>query len=729
MLMGLCLAVLSLNALGVVNDPNIISGAVAVNTANEALEIVPGGFVLGALSHVDRTYVFEDVAHRSGIDFVKTVVDDKTDGDMQYQITVNKSGTLYLFIDNRVGDDNPADAPTLGTAMSWVDPNGFTPAGFSVVTGGAAFTAYEKAVTAGTYTLLEQNDGGSRVTYFVAAVPDNFNYPPEILNVPSSVQVAPGGNLVVDANVIDYFGDNPGVAAYLWEQLDENPAVTFSPDAASEDVTISFPGLGVYTLQLTATDNDGGQSAKTIEVSVQIPTFAIDTDNFAEICNDTTTGPDSTSGASSTYARNYTNEDGSQTRRRLFYYNWDISSLKSSGEVFFNSYLTMNANSLQNSPILHVYGVKEEYDNFTLNGYATWNNMPGVIPNLPLSTLVDESVLDREDIVPLMEVAYNDYGSTKEWVSFPVSPALSEFMNADTDGSIMLMFAVLRENDNIQLYSPGYKSAPTYTETGENLQGVIIQTKRAPATWATKPIPQINSTQNIELAELSWTNPPAVGTLTCEAWIGQGDPNTPVGSGDGFVSLPVTGNTASLSGYTLEVGNTYNWVVNCTDDGTGVTTQGFTWSFYVGNGYPVINVADLFLWLGNHGDPGSATAAIDATVTDEGLALPEPILLWEQVSGPATVAIDPNDVEDITLTLPKKGTYVFKLTADDGELISTATTNVLVADTPCDAAKAKPGYVATVGDLNNDCYVNLEDFAKLAQNWLVCHPFMDAPCE
>ena len=182
--MGVCLAVLSVNAWAVVNDPNIISDAYTVNgTAPEPLEILRGGLSVGIESHVDRDYVILDTAHRSGIDFVKTAVDDKNDPDVECKITVNKSGTLYLFIDNRVGDDEMSDPPTLDSVMTWVDPNGFTQSDFSIVVSGSpdvTMTAYEKAVTAGTYTLHEQYDGTGRVMYLVAAVPDNFNYPPEI---------------------------------------------------------------------------------------------------------------------------------------------------------------------------------------------------------------------------------------------------------------------------------------------------------------------------------------------------------------------------------------------------------------------------------------------------------------------------------------------------------------------------------------------------------------------
>jgi len=137
-----------------------------------------------------------------------------------------------------------------------------------------------------------------------------------------------------------------------------------------------------------------------------------------------------------------------------------------------------------------------------------------------------------------------------------------------------------------------------------------------------------------------------------------------------------------------------------------------------------------YLWLGNAGAPASATAVINATVTDDGR--PDPpgtvTLLWEQISGPVSVPIDPNNVEDITLVLPEKGTYVFRLSASDGDLTGTAAVQIFVGADPCEAAKAKPTYVQLSADINNDCYVDLGDLAVFAAQWLNCNESMDAPC-
>lgn len=736
-----CLTVVSLTAPAAVTDPNFITGVVRSNSTVTAPVLVNGGIQAGELAFVDRAFVLQDVNDLGGVDFIRTAVDDKADADVQHDVTVDKAGTLFVLIDNRVGDNNGSNPPTVNDGvMNWLGTAGFVETGYTVDILNPAdssvviMTGYALDVTgAGTTSLYAQNDGSSRLTYLIAGIPAGWNLPPSVTGVPASAQVGIGKTLTIDATVMD-FGENTATTV-LWEQIDGGPAVTFSPNTTSEDVSVTFANEeGSYTLQMTVTDGDGLMTKRIIEVSVQIPTFAVATGDYAEIANDTSTGPDSTGGSQTTNARNYTNADGSTTRRRIAFWNWNISSLKKPGEVFFNSYLTINARSIEGSPTIHVYGIKEDLDNFTIKGYATWNNMPGVIPNIPRSTLIDESVLDHEDIVPLMEYAVLDYGPRREWVEFPPSAALDEFLNADTDGSVLLMFTVLLEGKYYEIFTPSGKESegnvPYITADGQSLKGVIIQGNQDTASWATNPSPAINSIQSAGLAELSWTNPAGVGNITCDVYIGTGEPNE-LAPNYGYTKLnasPISGESVSLAGYTLAVGTTYNWIVDVTDDGTGETTQGYLWSFRVGNGYPVIALDNpyLYLWLGNAGDPSSATAVINATVTDEGLVNPEPALLWEQTGGPegGNVVIDPNNVEDITLVLPVKGTYTFRLSAFDGELTSSATTEVLVTETPCEAAKAVPGYVALAGDVNSDCYVDLGDISLLALDWLECNSNM-----
>jgi len=65
-----------------------------------------------------------------------------------------------------------------------------------------------------------------------------------------------------------------------------------------------------------------------------------------------------------------------------------------------------------------------------------------------------------------------------------------------------------------------------------------------------------------------------------------------------------------------------------------------------------------------------AVALLDATVADDGQPTPPGIVTqrWTMVSGPAMAAFDDEFAVDTTVSLPAAGTYVLRLTADDGEL-------------------------------------------------------------
>ncbi|NLX97045.1 MAG: hypothetical protein GXY83_12795, partial [Rhodopirellula sp.] len=66
---------------------------------------------------------------------------------------------------------------------------------------------------------------------------------------------------------------------------------------------------------------------------------------------------------------------------------------------------------------------------------------------------------------------------------------------------------------------------------------------------------------------------------------------------------------------------------------------------------------------------GPAVASLDATVSDDGLpATPGAVTtLWTMVSGPATVSFADASAVDTSVSLPAEGTYVLRLTANDGE--------------------------------------------------------------
>ncbi|HPB91971.1 MAG TPA: DNRLRE domain-containing protein [Anaerohalosphaeraceae bacterium] len=117
---------------------------------------------------------------------------------------------------------------------------------------------------------------------------------------------------------------------------------------------------------------------------------------------------------------------------------------------------------------------------------------------------------------------------------------------------------------------------------------------------------------------------------------------------------------------------------------------------------------------------GDAVVTLSGTVTDDGLPAGTYTVKWTQVSGPETIAIDPDDQIETTVTLPAAGWYEFQLEANDTELTGSDTVRVYVGIDPCDAAHQVPGYTPYAADLNDDCFVNLKDMAVMALQWLNC---------
>ena len=297
--MMVCLAVMAPIVSAGVTDPNIITGVIHVNSEQTSHPIVVnGGLAEGAKIFVDRdTFFYGDVGAFEGLDYIQTVMDDKTDPDVEYHVIINKPGTLFLFVDNRVGDGNASNPPVLGEGvMNWAIEMGFEVSPFAINFSEPA-TAYALPVSddPNTIVLGPQNDGSSRAMYTIAAAPAGWNFPPVVEGVPSSAQVAPGETLEINAVVSDDgFPDPPAAVAVQWtvEAAPSEAVVTFDPDAYSPQVEIGFSELGEYTLKLTADDGDK-TTEKIIQVAVHIPEYALACTDWAEACNDSNRGPSS----------------------------------------------------------------------------------------------------------------------------------------------------------------------------------------------------------------------------------------------------------------------------------------------------------------------------------------------------------------------------------------------------------------------------------------------------
>jgi len=76
------------------------------------------------------------------------------------------------------------------------------------------------------------------------------------------------------------------------------------------------------------------------------------------------------------------------------------------------------------------------------------------------------------------------------------------------------------------------------------------------------------------------------------------------------------------------------------------------------------------------------SAVLDGTVTDDGLPDPPGVVttLWSQVSGPAPATFADASAVDTTANFPVTGTYVLRLSADDGELSASDDATIVVLE-------------------------------------------------
>lgn len=721
------LLVLAQTASASVTDPNIIIEAWAVNgTAPEPLVVVNGGVEQGALLFVDRTTVWGDVGRFVGLDYVQVAMDDRVDADVEYNVGINKAGTIFLVVDNRIGDGVATDPPTLTSKMTWVTTMGFTQTSYAIGFSEPA-TVYSLAVTGdpNTITFGPQNDGTSRAAYSIIAAPDGWNFPPVVKDIPASAQVPPApdpSELVVNATVTDE--DGPSAVTVQWTTVSkpDGTTVSYSPNDTSEDVTITFSAMGAYTLKFEAFDGEK-TTEKIVQVSVQIPTFALQAADHCEIGNDSNQGPAATRKSTISDVKNF--NDGANQRRRVCYYKYDLTGLKEEGKVFANSYFSVQIDkgNLYTTSKTYVYAVNEELDGFTFP--VSWTTAPGVDndPVPDLNSPITFDTLDRADLSSLL--AAFSVPVLDAWTSTIAFAGLDEALNADTDDSIVLMLITYDpESCGFEYLSPSHSRAAE-PETG--LKGIILRGQVWYPNYATDPNPAINSSVNPStINQLQWTNPDPSeegADVTSNVYFGTTEPNMTdpdygldtlaTGTSDEYVTLP----------YALTRNVTYYWVVDTVDSVTGLV-RGFAWTFNTNNNAPTVNAGDnQYLWL----DPTSATAELNGTASDDGY--PQPFTTrWEQLSGPVTVETEPNDLLEITVVLPAAGTYVFQLSADDGDLVSADSMEVFVGATPCDAAKAKPTYEQIYSDYNNDCFVDLVDLSEFVQEWLECNASMDAPC-
>ncbi len=253
---------------------------------------------------------------------------------------------------------------------------------------------------------------------------------------------------------------------------------------------------------------------------------------------------------------------------------------------------------------------------------------------------------------------------------------------------------------------------------------------------AYNPIPSDGANVGLDLIALSWSNPaakdPNNNTVTCDVYFEEDD-------GDPNILSPaiVTGledNTLLLADYgiVLQDDTVYHWRVDCTDPNNGgpLFYEGETWTFQVADLPPVVTVGDdEYLWLNmddGDGDPGKVTLTVSGTYTDDGKS---PITRVEWIAPDGGTIVSQSEpipgtieavVEIAAPTVPDSLTLTLEV--EDSAGIGADSLEVTVYN-DCLAAAVADGDITeaeSLGDINRDCNVNLDDFAILAEKWLQC---------
>lgn len=164
-----------------------------------------GTFGSGAPAFVDRAHRYLNdpgtgggpalpvPAYLTGLEYILSGNDNRENPGYRLDITLAAPSTLYLLVDNRLGDANNANPPTFdATHMQWVVDQGWTPSSRGLNRAGNPsapdevgfdegadntinqwYSVYQKTVPAGTFSIFQADNAGQNMYgVAVATIPE-----------------------------------------------------------------------------------------------------------------------------------------------------------------------------------------------------------------------------------------------------------------------------------------------------------------------------------------------------------------------------------------------------------------------------------------------------------------------------------------------------------------------------------------------------------------------------
>jgi len=425
------------------------------------------------------------------------------------------------------------------------------------------------------------------------------------------------------------------------------------------------------------------------------------------LTNDSQQGPDTVTGGEE---RIRAFRQVANSRSKTGFIRFDLNGI---GGELDNAIITFDATLLKGgSKSVDVYGLIDGSADFWNESTITYNTAPCMVPNPPTDLgkykFVDGTVVLLGTLTT---------PALPDGVVYPVpfsstttALPLGDFLKKDTNGFVTFVF--IGTDNETEVASKEHATFNPPRLTLPNCYAV----KRA-----SNPVPANNIKVLIsEYDVLSWTNPePNLpgGVVTCDVYFGDKEPNALLPHyGLPLLAAGISGNSVPMPA--LSVYKTYYWVVDTYDTSRDPEyVQGKVWTFLADNSAPQVDAgATIYAYLTD----GTVTVTMAPSVSDDGR--PDPpgkyTVLWEVTVEDPDVVINSPTIETTTVTITRTGSFVLKLTVNDGQLSNSDLVTINVYADACQAAHAVPGYSRPAGDINDDCEVDLIDLAQLAADWL-----------